>query len=91
MEEKNQPAGRLLFGEVRLDCPALQDGLARPCDDWSDFRNFFRPCKMLVEKRKRDGGNNSALDACRRRRQSPADRAHKFAADSHGMPRTQEK
>lgn len=60
VEEKNRSAGRQLFGEVRLDCPALQDELARLCDDWSDFRNFFCPCKMLVGKRKRGDGKGYA-------------------------------
>ena len=31
-------------------CPCLL------CDDWSDFRNFFCPCKMLVSKEKRPDG-----------------------------------
>ncbi len=33
VEEKNRSAGRQPFGEVRQDCPALQDELVRPCDD----------------------------------------------------------
>ena len=53
VEEKNRSSGRQLFGEVRFDCPSLQDELVRLCDDWSDFRNFFCPCKMLVSKEKR--------------------------------------
>ena len=56
VEEKNRSSGRQLFGEVRLDCPSLQDELVKLCDDWSDFRNFFCPCKMLVSKEKRPGG-----------------------------------
>ena len=52
VEEKNRSSGRQLFGEIRLDCPSLQDELVRLCDDWSDFRNFFCPCKMLVSKEK---------------------------------------
>ena len=56
VEEKNRSSGRQLFGEIRLDCPILQYELTKLCDDWSDFRNFFCPCKMLVEKTKRDDG-----------------------------------
>ncbi len=56
VEEKNRSSGRQLFGEIRLDCPILQDELTKLCDDWSDFRNFFCPCKMLIEKIKRDDG-----------------------------------
>lgn len=56
VEEKNRSSGRQLFGEVRLDCPSLHDELAKLCDDWSDFRNFFCPCKMLVAKEKRPDG-----------------------------------
>ena len=47
---------RLLSGEARLDCPSLQDDLVKLCDDWSDFRNLFCPCKMLVSKEKRPDG-----------------------------------
>ena len=56
VEEKNRSSGRQLFGEVRLDCPSLQGELVKLCDDWSDFRNFFCPCKMLVSKEKRPDG-----------------------------------
>ena len=56
VEEKNRSSGRQLFGEVRLDCPSLHDELVKLCDDWSDFRNFFCPCKMLVAKEKRPDG-----------------------------------
>ena len=56
VEEKNRSVGRQLFGEIRLDCPALRRELEKLCDDWSDFRNFFCPCKMLVAKEKRPDG-----------------------------------
>lgn len=56
VEEKNRSSGRQLFGEVRLDCPSLHDELVKLCDDWSDFRNFFCSCKMLVTKEKRPDG-----------------------------------
>ena len=56
VEEKNRSSGRQLFGEVRLDCPELHEELVKLCDDWSDFRNLFCPCKMLVAKEKRQGG-----------------------------------
>lgn len=56
VEEKNRSVGRQLFGEVRLDCPALERDLIELCEMWSDFRNFFCPCKMLIGKKKRDDG-----------------------------------
>ena len=56
VEEKNRSSGRQLFGEIRLDRPDLQEELEKLCDDWSDFRNFFCPCKMLVSKEKREDG-----------------------------------
>ena len=56
VEEKNGSAGRQLFGEVRLDCPWLEKDLVELCETWSDFCNFFRPCKMLVAKEKRADG-----------------------------------
>ena len=56
VEEKNRSSGRQLFGEIRLDCPSLHDELVKLCDDWSDYRNFFCPCKMLVGKEKRTDG-----------------------------------
>ena len=56
VEEKNGSAGRQLFGEIRLDCPWLEKDLIELCEMWSDFCNFFRPCKMLVAKAKRTDG-----------------------------------
>ena len=56
VEEKNGSAGRQLFGEVRLDCPQLEKDLVELCEMWSDFCNFFRPCKMLIAKEKRTDG-----------------------------------
>lgn len=56
VEEKNRSSGRQLFGEMRLDRPDLRKELEKLCDDWSDFRNFFCPCKMLVAKEKRADG-----------------------------------
>ncbi len=56
VEEKNRSSGRQLFGEVRLDCPDLQGELEKLCDEWSAFRNFFCPCKMLISKEKREDG-----------------------------------
>lgn len=56
VEEKNRSVGRQLFGERRIDCHDLLDDLIRLCEEWSDFCNFFRPCKMLVDKVKRDDG-----------------------------------
>ena len=59
VEEKNQSVGRQLFGEIRLDCPDLEPDLIRLCGMWSDFVNFFRPCKMLVAKERRADGKGS--------------------------------
>lgn len=56
VEEKNRSSGRQLFGEIRLDCPSLHGELVKLCDDWSDFRNLFCPCRMLVAKEKRPDG-----------------------------------
>ena len=53
VEEKNSSVGRQLFGERRIDCCDLLDDLIRLCEEWSDFCNFFRPCKMLIDKVKR--------------------------------------
>ena len=56
VEEKNRSVGRQLFGEIRLDCPDLEADLTELCSMWSDFNNFFRPCKMLISKVKRADG-----------------------------------
>lgn len=56
VEEKNRSSGRQLLGEIRLDCPSLQEELVKLCDDWSDFKNLFCPCKMLIGKEKRVNG-----------------------------------
>lgn len=53
VEQKNSSVGRQLFGEVRLDYPDIEKDLIELCEMWSDFTNFFRPSKMLVEKTKR--------------------------------------
>ena len=53
VEEKNRSHGRQLFGEIRLDCPELEKHLIEICEWWSDFKNFFCPCKMLIAKEKR--------------------------------------
>ena len=60
VEEKNRSVGRQLFGERRIDRYDLLDDLIRLCEEWSDFCNFFRPCKMLVDKVKRDDGKGYA-------------------------------
>ena len=60
VEEKNRSVGRALFGERRIDCPDLEADLIRLCEEWSDFCNFFRPSKMLVEKTKRADGKGYA-------------------------------
>lgn len=53
VEEKNRSSGPQLVSEMRLNCPDLRDELEKLCDAWSDFRNFFYPCKMLLAKEKR--------------------------------------
>lgn len=60
VEQKNKSVGRELFGERRLDNPELLADLIRICEDWSDFCNFFRPCKMLIAKGKRGDGKGFA-------------------------------
>ena len=45
-----------MFGEYRLDRYDLANELIELCDIWSDFRNFFCPCKMLISKKKRSDG-----------------------------------
>lgn len=50
VEGKNSSCGRQLFGEIRLDNYALLEELIVLCDEWSNFRNFFCPCKMLISK-----------------------------------------
>ncbi len=56
VEEKNGSSGRQLFGEIRLDCPELEKDLFELCEMWSDFRNFFCSCKMLIAKTSRTDG-----------------------------------
>lgn len=56
VEEKNRHVGRELFGERRIDSRELEADLIRLCDMWSDYRNFFCPCKMLVSKVKKEDG-----------------------------------
>lgn len=56
VEEKNRSVGRQLFGEIRLDCRELEKHLVEICEWWSDFKNFFCPCKMLTSKEKRKDG-----------------------------------
>ena len=56
VEQKNGSVVRTLFGESRLDKRGLEQELRRVCEDYSDFRNFCVPCKMLVAKTKRKDG-----------------------------------
>lgn len=53
VEQKNGSVVRTLLGESRLDKRELEQELRRLCEDYSDFRNFCVPCKMLVSKVKR--------------------------------------
>ena len=55
-EQKNGSVVRTLLGEGRLDKRELEPELRRLCEDYSAYRNFCVPCKMLVAKaRRRDG------------------------------------
>lgn len=53
VEQKNGSVVRTLLGESRLDKRELEPELRRLCEDYSDYRNFCVPCKMLVAKIKR--------------------------------------
>lgn len=56
VEQKNGSVVRTLLGESRLDKRELEPELRRLCEDYSDYRNFCVPCKMLVAKIKRKDG-----------------------------------
>ena len=72
VEEKNRSSGRQLFGEVRLDCPSLQDELVKLCDDWSDFRRWKRLFKdgrvasVVKEAEKKSAGGKYAAEVDRK-------------------------
>lgn len=55
-EQKNGPVVRTLLGEGRLDKRDLEPELRRLCEDYSAYRNFCVPCKMLVAKARRKDG-----------------------------------
>ena len=56
VEQKNGSVVRTLLGKSRLDRRELEPELRRPCEDYSDWRNFCVPYKMLVAKLKRTDG-----------------------------------
>ena len=56
VEQKNGSVVRILLGESRLDRSELEPELRRLCEDYSGYRNFCVPCKMLVAKTKRKDG-----------------------------------
>ncbi|MBQ5531534.1 MAG: transposase family protein [Kiritimatiellae bacterium] len=56
VEQKNGSVVRTLLGESRLDRRELEPELRRLCEDYSGYRNFCVPCKMLVAKTKRKDG-----------------------------------
>ena len=56
VEQKNGSVVCTLLGEWRLDRRELEPELRRLCEDYSDWRNFCVPCKMLVAKVKRRDG-----------------------------------
>ncbi len=60
VEQKNGSVVRTLLGESRLDKPELEPELRRLCEDYSDYRNFCVPCKMLVAKARRGDGKGFA-------------------------------
>lgn len=60
VEQKNGSVVRTLLGEGRLDRRDLEAEPARLCEEYSDFRNFCVPCKMLVAKVKRTDGKGFA-------------------------------
>ena len=60
VEQKNGSVVRTLLGESRLDRRELDQELRRLCEDYSDYRNFCVPCKMLVAKTKREDGKGFA-------------------------------
>lgn len=62
VEQKNGSVVRTLLGESRLDRRELEAELRRLCEDYSVWRNFCVPCKMLVAKTKR--GDSKGF-ACR--------------------------
>ena len=60
VEQKNGSVVRELFGEGRIDDFGLEADLVRLCEEYSDYRNFCVPCKMLVSKIKKPGGKGFA-------------------------------
>ena len=56
VEQKNGSLVRTLLGESRLGKRELEAGLRDLCEDYSNYRNFCVPCKMLVAKVKRKEG-----------------------------------
>lgn len=56
VEQKNGAVGRKVFGEMRIDVPEAGPVLERLCDAVSLYNDFFRPCKMLISKEKRENG-----------------------------------
>lgn len=60
VEQKNGSVVRTLLGESRMDKRELEPELRRLCEDYSDYRNFCVPCKMLVAKIKRKDGKGFA-------------------------------
>ena len=56
VEQKNGSLVRTLLGESRLDKQDLEAELRNLCEDYSSYRNFCVPCKMLVAKIKRKEG-----------------------------------
>lgn len=60
VEQKNGSVVRELFGEGRLEDMDLREDIIRLCQEYSDYRNFCVPCKMLVSKIKKPSGKGFA-------------------------------
>ena len=56
IEQKNGSVLRVYLGDVRLDDPALQRQFELTLQALCLHNNFFRPCVMLLEKKKRPDG-----------------------------------
>lgn len=60
VEQKNGSVVRELFGEARIDDFDLKTDIERLCREYSDYRNFCVPCKMLISKIKKPSGKGFA-------------------------------
>lgn len=56
VEQKNGSVVRELLGEMRLGCKDLEPDLRKLEEEWSDYNNFFRPTKMIIDKHRKENG-----------------------------------